>query len=55
LPDAVSFVHLAVTQDGVNALPEVKAFQRFQEEILDRCDEAPVVTELREIGSFHLF
>jgi hypothetical protein len=55
LPDAVSLVHLAEIQDGVNALPEVKAFQRFQEGILGRRDEAPVVTELREIGTFHLF
>ena len=55
LDDGVSFVHLASTEDGHNPLREVKAFQRFQENIADRCDEAPVVTDLRQIGSFHLF
>jgi hypothetical protein len=53
--DGVSFVHLASTDDGHSPLSHVKAFKRFQENIDDRCDEAPVVTGLREIGSFHLF
>jgi hypothetical protein len=52
LDDGVSFVHLASTEDGQNPLPQVEAFQRFQENIRDRCDEAPVVAQLREIGSF---
>jgi hypothetical protein len=55
LDDGVSFVHLASMEDGHNPLSQVKAFARFQEQIGDRCDEAPVVTELREIGSFHMF
>jgi hypothetical protein len=55
LDDGVSFVHLASIEDGHSPLSQVKAFERFQEHIDDRCDEAPVVTELREIGSFHLF
>ena len=55
LDDGVSFVHLASTEDGHNPLPEVKAFQRFQQNIADRCHEAPVLTDLRKIGSFHLF
>jgi hypothetical protein len=55
LPDGVSFIHLAESEDGRNPLSDVRAFQRFQEGIGDRCDEAPVVTELRVIGSFHLF
>jgi quinol monooxygenase YgiN len=56
LGDGVTFVHLAWTdtEDGHSPLSQVKAFARFQENIDDRCDEAPVVTELREIGSFHL-
>jgi hypothetical protein len=53
LDDGVSFVHLASSDDGHSPLSQVKAFKRFQEGIADRCDEAPVVTELREIGSFH--
>jgi hypothetical protein len=57
LGDGVSFVHLASieTEDGHSPLREVPAFSRFQENIGDRCDEAPVATELREIGSFRLF
>ena len=53
--DGVSFVHVASTDDGHNPLAQVKAFKQFQENIADRCDEPPVVSELREIGSFHLF
>ena len=56
LDDGVSFVHLASsdTEGGRSPLSEVGAF-RFQQDIGDRCDEAPVVTELHEIGSFHVF
>jgi hypothetical protein len=54
LEDGVSFVHLASTEDGPNPLADVPAFRRFQENIRERCDEAPVATELHEIGSFRL-
>jgi hypothetical protein len=55
LEDSVSFVHLAETEDGRNPLRGVEAFGRFQSDIRDRCEELPVVTELREVGSFRLF
>ena len=57
LDDGVSFVHLSVTdtEDGHNPLSDVNAFKEFQANIAERCEEAPVVTELREIGSFRLF
>jgi hypothetical protein len=55
LADGVSFLHLAVEEDGTNPLSKVAAFQRFQAGIADRCDEPPVVTELDEIGSFRMF
>jgi hypothetical protein len=57
LDDGVSFVHLASieTEDGHSPLSDVQAFRQFQENIGARCDEAPVATELREIGSFRLF
>ena len=55
LADGVSFVHFATERgDGPNPLPQLPAFQRFQEGIRERCDEPPVVTELSEIGSFRL-
>jgi hypothetical protein len=57
LDDGVSFVHLASTEagNGSNPLSEVEAFKRFQKDIGERCDDPPVVTELREIGSFRLY
>jgi hypothetical protein len=56
LDDGVSFVHLASADgDGPNPLSELEAFKRFQEEIDDRCEEGPVVTSVREIGSYRLF
>jgi hypothetical protein len=57
LADGVSFVHLASTEteDGHNPLSDVQAFKQFQENVRDRCDGAPEVSELREIGSFRVF
>jgi hypothetical protein len=55
LDDGVSFVHLAMTEDGRNPLPDVSAFKEFQKNIQERCDEPPAVSELSEVGSFHLF
>jgi quinol monooxygenase YgiN len=54
LEDGVSFVHISSleTGDGRNPLSELEAFARFQEGIGDRCQEAPTVAQLREIGSF---
>jgi hypothetical protein len=55
LPDGVRFIHLAETEDGHDPLATVGAFQRIREGIADRCEEAPIVAELRVIGSFRLF
>jgi hypothetical protein len=55
LDDGLSFAHLAETADGVNPLPELGAFQRFLENIAERCDERPVVTDVQVVGSFKLF
>jgi hypothetical protein len=54
LEDGVSFVHVASTEDGRNPLLELDAFKRFQEKIEERCDERPVVSPAREIGSYRL-
>ena len=54
LDDGVTFVHLATHEDGANPLGKVAAFARFQENLRDRCDEPPVVSELEEVGSFRL-
>jgi vancomycin resistance protein YoaR len=50
--DGVTFVHVAQTEDGVNPLSGVAAFARFQDAIGERCDEAPVVIALHEVGSY---
>jgi hypothetical protein len=53
LDDGVSFLHLSAhDNDGPSPLTNVEAFKRFQENIADRCDEAPVVSSLIEIGSY---
>jgi hypothetical protein len=57
LEDGRSFVHIASveTDDGRNPLSDVTAFKEFTANARDRCDEPPVTSELREIGSFNLF
>jgi hypothetical protein len=52
LEDGVSFVHMATHDADDNPLAQVEAFRRFQEHIRDRCEEPPVVSRLREVGSF---
>ena len=52
LDDGVSFLHLSAQDNiGPSPLTNLEAFKRFQENIADRCDEAPVVTSLTEIGT----
>ncbi len=56
LDDGVSFVHLVVeTADDGPALADLPAFQRFVENIADRCEEPPVATAAQEVGSFRFF
>jgi hypothetical protein len=54
LEDGVSFVHLYCNErvDGTNPLRELLAFQAFQRDISDRCDDPPTPTELHKIGSY---
>src|SRR5262249_37305120 len=54
LDDGVSFVHVHTNErsDGVNVLTAMESFKKFEEGMGERCEEAPVVTELREIGSY---
>jgi hypothetical protein len=56
LEDGVTFVHIAFTEDGEDApLPHMPAFQRFQREIADRCDDPPQVTRSSQrIGAYRL-
>jgi len=53
LDDGVSFVHVATqTADAPSPLTGLDAFQLFQKDIADRCEDQPALTELREIGSY---
>jgi hypothetical protein len=36
-------------------LPQLEAFKEFQQNIRERCEEMPVVTELSAVGAFRLF
>lgn len=57
LDDGVTFIHLSLVEsdDGQNPLPRLEAFQRFQDKIAERCDDPPVVTRIREVGSYRVF
>ena len=57
LDDGVSFVHISSHEeaDGTNALTSLPVFKEFTAGIRDRCEELPVTTELKEIGSYGFF
>jgi hypothetical protein len=56
LDDGVSFVHLARHEhDDTRLLTELESFKRFQENLGERCEEQPVVADIREIGSYRVF
>lgn len=53
LDDGVTFVHLAIEPGGGGSrLTETDAFRAFRERIRDRYEEPPLVSELREVGSY---
>jgi len=53
--DERSFVHFAFQDgDGPSPLPELASFAAFTSDIRERCEEPPVVTELRQVGSYRL-
>jgi hypothetical protein len=56
LADGLTFVHVAITEDGHSApLPQLAAFQRFREGLADRCDEPPQATQMAtRIASYRL-
>jgi hypothetical protein len=57
LDDGVTFVHIVSHDeaDGTNALTEMPAFKEFTAGVRERCEEPPVRTELKEIGSYGFF
>jgi hypothetical protein len=57
LDDGVSFVHLVSyeNEDSARVLSSLPAFNAFTAGIKDRCEELPVTTELKEVGSYGFF
>jgi hypothetical protein len=52
LDDGVSFAHIAFQEGDENPLAANAAFGRFTENIADRCDIPPQVTEMHLVGSY---
>ena len=57
LADGVSFIHIVSHEavDDRNPLSELQAFRAFTAAVERRCEERPVVTNLTEVGSYHVF
>lgn len=54
-PDGVTFVHVASMDGGENPLAGLASFKAFTAKLADRCDVAPVVTELSPVGAYRFF
>ena len=52
--DGASFVHLALIDraDSSNPLLSLDSFKRFQLGLRERCDQAPIATELFTVDSY---
>lgn len=57
LDDGVSFVHLVSYEESTatDALTSLASFKAFTAGVRDRCEDPPVTTELKEIGSYGFF
>lgn len=55
LDDGVSFVHVSTadTDDGSNPLPQLSAFQQFNQDAASRVATPPMPTAAAIIGSYH--
>jgi hypothetical protein len=54
-PDGVTFVHVASMDGADNPLAALASFKAFTAKIADRCEVAPVVTELSPVGAYRFF
>lgn len=52
LDDGVTFVAIVEFADGPEVLQGLPAFQRYRESLDDKCDQAPVMSFLHEVGSY---
>ncbi len=52
LDDGVTFVHVATIEGEVNPLVSSAAFTRFQQGIVNRCEEGPIAMDATVVGSY---
>jgi hypothetical protein len=54
--DDDTFVHLVATEaaDGTSALPQLAAFQAFQQGVRERCAEPPLVRQATVVGNYRM-
>ncbi len=57
LADGVTFLHLFTTDSDESAktLGSIAAFAEFQQDLLQRCAEAPVAQDVVVVGSYRVF
>ncbi len=57
LADGVTFLHLFTTdsEDGAKTLGSIRAFTEFQQDLPQRCAEAPVAQDATVVGSYRVF
>jgi hypothetical protein len=57
LEDGVSFVHVAVEEDGVASvsLADVPAFREFTADVAARCEDPPVAMGATVVGAHRMF
>ena len=51
-----TFVHFSTieTEDGINPIPQLQAFHRFQSAIKERCVELPQASEATIVGNYRM-
>jgi hypothetical protein len=54
LDDGLSFTHIAFQEGDDNPLAATKAFATFTDNIADRCEIPPQVTEMHVVGNYQL-
>lgn len=52
LEDGVTFIHTVEVVHGENPIPALTSFKRYNEAVLERCEEQPAVSQAREIGAY---
>ena len=53
--DGLSFTHVAAMEGPGNPLAALPSFQAFTSGAADRCEEAPVATDVSIVGDYGLF